>query len=243
MQLYPISTTRLQVIEAGQFINRYIEDVTNSGQVLTTDPEFKIQFDKIKAINIPYNEALLQVKARAETLALLELDLRRDRKVLVIRRFTSAYEYTDDPGELAAYREINVILRKYKNVEKDNYETESLAITNMIIEIRGAQDNAMDALNLKRHVDNLEVANDEFKTMFANRSTEIGSTVEYDTNALRKEIFVVYNKLANYVLMMADYKGTPFFLDMLRRVNTGREYYADIIARREGVNKKNNANK
>ena len=240
MQLYPISTSRLQVIEAGQFINRYIEDVENSGQVLTTDAEFNIQFTKIKTINISYNDALLQVKAHAESIALINLDTRRDHKIAVIRRFTSAYEYTDDPAELAAYREINVILRKYKNIEIDNYETESLAISNMIIEIRGAQNHAIDTLNLPRHVDNLEFANNEFKTMFANRSTEIGSEIEYDTKALRKEIFTVYNKLANYVLMMADYKQTPFFIDMLRRVNTGREYFADVIARREGINKKNN---
>lgn len=240
MQLYPISTSRLQVIEAGQFINRYIEDVENSGQILTTDAEFNTQFNKIKAINIPYNEALLQVKAHAESIALLDLDTRRDQKIAVIRRFTSAYEYTDDPDELAAYREINVVLRKYKNIEVDNYETESLAISNMIIEIRGAQDNAMNVLNLSRPVDNLEIANTDFKTMFANRSTEIGSEIKYDSKALRKEIFTVYTKLVNYVLMMADYKQTPFFIDMLSRANTGREYFADILARREGINKKNN---
>jgi hypothetical protein len=56
---------------------------------------------------------------------------------------------------------------------------------------------------------------------------------------MRKEIFEVYSTLADYVALMAKIKKEAFFLDTLKVFNYSREYFADILARREGINKKN----
>ena len=56
---------------------------------------------------------------------------------------------------------------------------------------------------------------------------------------MRKEIFEVYSTLVDYVALMAKIKKDDYFLNTLKVFNYSREYFADILARREGINKKN----
>lgn len=239
MKLYPITTTRLQLLESGQFINRFLTDFDNSGLVATTDAEFKIQLDELRAQWPTYNNALMQIKAQAESEELIGLDLIRDHKFSSFRRALSAYEFTDDATEKTAYLDLMVILRKYNDIEKANYEAESLGIDKVVLEFRDAGVHALDTLQLTRFVDKLEGANNAFKAMFDSRSTDIIATVTYDTKALRAAIFDTYKELAEYSLAIAKRKKTvPFYTTLIDVLNTGREYYADILARRKGINEK-----
>lgn len=239
MKLYPITTTRLQFLESGQFINRFLTDFDNSGLVAATDPEFKIQLEDLRAQSPIYNNALMQIKAKAESEELIGLDLNRDHKFSSFRRALSAYEFTNDPTEKMAYLDLNVILRKYNDIEKANYEAESLGIDKVVGEFRDAKDHALDILQLTKFVHKLEEANIAFKAMFDTRSTDIISTVTYDTKALRTAIFDTYKELAEYSLVIAKRKRTePFYTTLIDVLNTGREYYADILARRKGINER-----
>lgn len=241
MKLYPISTARLQLLESGQFIVRFLTDFDNSGLVATTDAEFKKQLDELRAQSPIYNKALMQVKAKAESEELIGLDLHRDHKFSSLRRALSAYEFTDDATEKTAYLELNVIMKRYKDIEKANYEAETLGIDRIIEDFRAAKDHAMDTLQLSRFVDHLGEANDAFKAMFSNRSSETISTVTYDTKALRTAIFDTYKDLAEYSLVLAKRNKTvPFYSTLMDVLNTGREYYADILARRKGINERDN---
>ena len=241
MKLYPITTTRLQLLESGQFIVRFITDFDNSGLVATTDAEFKKQLDELRAQSPIYNNALMQVKAKAETEELVGLDLRRDQKFSSLRRALSAYEFTDDAAEKMAYLELNVIMRRYNDIEKANYEAETLGIDKIVEDFRAAKDHAIDTLQLVRFVNKLGEANDAFKLMFNNRSSETISTVTYDTKGLRTAIFNTYKDLAEYSLVIAKRNKTvPFYITLMDVLNTGREYYADILARRKGINERDN---
>lgn len=241
MKLYPISTMRLQLLESGQFIVRFLTDFDNSGLVATTDAEFKKQLDQLRAQSPIYNNALMQVKAKAESEELVGLDLHRDRRFSSLRRALSAYEFTDDATEKMAYLELNVIMRRFNDIEKANYEAESLGIDKVVEDFRAAKDHAIDTLQLKRFVDKLEEANDAFKIMFSQRSSDTISTVTYDTKALRSAIFETYKDLAEYSLVIAKRnKSVPFYITLMDVLNTGREYYADILARRKGINERDN---
>jgi hypothetical protein len=242
MKLYPITTSRLQLLESGQFINRLITDFDNSGLEASTDAEFKLQLEELRKQSPIYNDALMQIKAQAETEELVALDLRRDHKFSSLRRALSAYEFTDSPQERSAYLELSVILRKYNDIEKSNYEAESLGIEKVAKEFRQAKDAASEVLVLNRFVDQLEEANNAFKTMFNKRSSETISTETYDTKELRKNIFDTYKELAEYSLAIAKRKKTvPFYITLIDILNTGREYYADILARRAAINKRDDA--
>ena len=239
MKLYPISVSRLQLLESGQFISNTIADYVKSGLVAATDPTFKMQYDNLKALSIPYNDALNQIRAQKETEELMNLDLQRDHSLTTVRRAVSVFEYSHNAVEVSAYKEISIILNQYSDLERANYPAETLGIDKVVTEIRNAKDRAIDTLDLTRHVDRLENANTDFKAKFVDRSSDVISNVAYDTKAMRKELFNVYNTLASYVESTANITKEAYYLDTLKVFDYSREYFADILARREGINKKN----
>ena len=239
MKLYPIPVSRLQILESGQFITNLIADYVKSSLNPATDTEYKKQYNALIALSTPYNAALNQIKAQKETEELMNLDTLRDQSLSSIRRAVSVFEYSRDVAEVSAYKEVVLILRKYTDLERANYPAETLGIDKVVAEIRGAKDNAIDVLQLTKHVDLLEEDNTAFKAKFADRSSDVISSVSYDVKTMRKEIFEVYNTLAEYVALMAKLKNDAYFLDTLKVFNYSREYFADILARREGINKKN----
>ncbi|WP_432670885.1 DUF6261 family protein [Flavobacterium sp. SM2513] len=235
MELYPINIVRLQILESGQFINRFIQNYENSGINPDEDAIIKSEVADLKLQMVTYTKALRQIKARAESAALTLLDINRRRRFAVVKRAHSIYEYDENDLVSEAYQRINVILRKYKKTPFQNYETKSLSIKNFIIEVRSAKNNAMVTLNLTTVIDTLETANLAFNTMFNNRSSKNASAEKYNTNALRMTIFDSYRKLASYIHLMANHKKTPFYITTLEVLNNGRSYFADIIAHRKGV--------
>ena len=240
MKLYPISLSRLQTLESGQFITNLLDDYVKSRLDPAADAEFKNQYEALNTLSIPYNEALNQIRAQKETEELMNLDLERDRSLTTIRRAVSVFEYSRDAGEVSAYKEITIVLNKYTALERANYPAETLGIDKVVAEIRIAKDNAIDVLQLKPHVDRLEEDNAAFKAKFIDRASDVISTVSYDVKTMRKEIFEVYNTLAEYVGLMAKIKNSAYFLDTLKVFNYSRAYFADILARRQGVNNKDN---
>ena len=235
MKIYPISTSKLQLLESGQFINRLITDFINTGIDPKKDGEFELIFNELKSQSPIYNDALMQVKAKAETESILKFDVIRDQKISTVRRAVSVYEYTDDAAQRMAYQELRSILKKYSKIEIANYEAQSLGVDKLVKELKEAKFDAMNLLGLEFHVLNLEKANFNFKKMFDSRSSDVISTETFDTKMLRNSIFTTYKELADYVLLMAKRKKTPFFVETLKVVNNGREYFADILAKRAGT--------
>lgn len=243
MELHPIRVSQLQQVESGTFLDRFFTDFSESGLSLATDPEFASQYETLQEQLPTYKRALVQITAREESVELSRLDTIRDRKFTVVRRAVSVYEYSDDEGELTAYRTIDVILRKYKNVEKSNYETESLNIELFIRDVREAKDDAMNVLGLSRNIDNLEAANENFRAKFNSRSSENVSTEVFDVKMLRRNIFETYSDLATSTYLTAKRKNTPFYVTLMSVINNGRAYFSDILARREAINKRDRENK
>lgn len=238
MILKKLNTSHLQYVESGQFIVRLLTDFGNSTLDASNDPEFNALFESLKLQSPTYSKALMQIKTRAESDELLRLDDVRDKKVATLRSAVNVFRYADEVAEKEAYALMLTIQSTYKNVEKMNFEAESLALDNYIAELRGRQfEDAVETLGIKSHINTLETANTNFKRLFSTRSTGITNTEVFDTKALRKEILGTYKELAEYVFVMAKRRKTPFFIESLNILNTSRSYYNDIIARRKGNNK------
>lgn len=233
MKLYSLNIGRLSYLDLGQFIVRYLTDFQNSGLDLATDPDFKLIHDALLAQSPLFNTALMQVRAKAESEELMTLDVRRDQKLATFRRAHSVFEYTDDAAELAAYKLIKMTLKTYKNIERANFEAESLGLDNLVLAFGNAANApAVAVLKLASHLTNIKVANDAFKAKFSTRSSDTISTVVYDTKMLRNNILATYKNLAEYALVMAKNRSTtPFYADLLTIVNNGRAYFAPILAR------------
>jgi hypothetical protein len=48
MKIYPLTTSQLTDLNAGELIDRYIKDMINQGIVITTDPEVQELYDKLQ---------------------------------------------------------------------------------------------------------------------------------------------------------------------------------------------------
>ena len=138
MKLYPITISQLSYLDSGQFIVRYLTDITNSGIDVSTDSDFKAIHNSLLQQSPIYNDALMQIRAQAETLELIALDQARDKKITTLRRALSVFEHSDDATEKAAYTLIKIVLNTYKGIELANYEAESLGVDNLIAELRNA---------------------------------------------------------------------------------------------------------
>lgn len=234
MKLHKLNISHLQYVESGQFIVRFLTDFSNSATQVAQDPEFDALFQSLTTQSPIFNNALMQIQARAESDELLRLDGVRDKKIATFRTAFNVFRYTDDADEKNAYTTINMVLKTYKGVEKLNFEAESLAVSNFIAELRSAQFlPSLQTLGLENHLNTLEIANNNFKTLFSSRSTAVTNTEVYDTKALRKNILATYKEMAEYGYVMAKRKNTPFYINLLNVLNTGRSYYSDILARRK----------
>lgn len=237
MKLNKLSTSQLHYVESGQFIIRFLTDFNNSILDATLDPEFNSLYESLKFQSPNYDRALMQIKARAESETLLKLDEIRDRKIATIRKAVDVFKFADDQAEKEAYALMMTVLRTYNGLEKMNFEAESLATDNFIAELRNPHYwMAVQTLGLQNHLQVLETANVNFKSLFSTRSSGIISTEVYDTKALRKNILDTYKDLAEYVFVMAKQKKSSYYIDILTILNVGRSYYSDIIARRKGNN-------
>ncbi|MFK7059829.1 DUF6261 family protein [Flavobacterium oreochromis] len=236
MKLYPLTLVRLQHLEVGQFIIRFLNDFQNLNLDPATDLDFKKTYDSLVTQSPVFDAALKQIRAKSETELLIAKDTNRDNAVRTLRRALSVAEFTDVETEKIAYKKISIILKTYKNIEVENYEAESLGLDNLVAELRNPK-NLPDVqlLGLDRYINKVEETNSIFKATFDNRSSSTITTEVYDTKLLRKNILETYTKLAKYTLAMAENKDNPFYKDTLNVLNNGRKYFADLVAKRVGT--------
>ncbi len=236
MKKYPINLSHLRYTESGQFVHRFVSDFKGTGLDAKTDPNFEKLYQAILQQQPTYDDALGQITAKAETQYIADSDLVRDRKIITIRRAVSVFEYTDDPAEKLAYISLNILMNTYSGLEKDNYESETLGIDNLIKDLRSnAYAPFVTLLGIEKHVANLETAATKFKTIFDARSNKTVSTVVYNAKKLRKNIFDTYTQLVDYVVSTGNINGDAFYVTALTAINNGRKYYADLLAKREST--------
>lgn len=233
--LYPINSTRLHYVETGQFIKQLITDFENSKHIATEDPDFNKLFESLKVQSALYVKALMPIKAQAESSEILVLDSKRDKKAVTLRTALSVFQYDDQPEIAAAFKLVSVAIKKYKGLEKMNFEAETLAIDNLVRQLDVPEyASAVQILSLNYRIDDLKEGNDAFKALFNSRSTAMIKKETFDTKQIKSELLQIYNELAEYVDVMAKIKKTDFFKETLVVINYSRTYFATILANRQG---------
>jgi hypothetical protein len=238
MELVKLNLNVLHKLESGQFIVRFFSDFLGTGLSANTDPQFEAIYLDLQTQSGIYNLALAQMVAQEESNRLLELDHKRDKKVSALRSAWNAFKsYDDGSPKKLAYNKLILIMNNYKNITTENYEAESLGLTNFIAGLRNTENfPAVQLLNMEEHLNNLDAANNLFTALFDVRSNTAVSTVNYNNRELKIAIFATYKELTGYVLTMSKRRNTDnqFYITILGAINNGRTYYANIIANRGG---------
>ena len=233
MKLYQLDVTKLRQDEAAAFVSRFETDYTALNLDTSSEPDFNLILQKMVYQLPTYILAVNQMQAEVESKAIAVLDKARDIKISTFRKALGVFENSDLAPEKAAYNLLKLVSKNYRNLAKENLETESLNLTKFIGDLRNPTHlPALQLLALENHVNHMETANESFKTTFSTRSNTVNTRVVYDAKKLNKDILDSYKKLANYILTMVSIKDVPFYNALFDMTNNIRQYYATIIARR-----------
>lgn len=236
--LIGLNVARLQVLEAGQHVKSILKGIDELGIGFITDTTLQNYLAKLKDASTEYDKALLKVMKSDETAKIVEADAVRDKAITAMQRIIGVYELSEDTAEVEAFQSLHTLFNTYKGIQKWNFEEESNGIDNLLIDLHTAKYQAhIDLLNLNAYVERMQVANEKFKTLFAGRTQEKANTEYFDTKALRDDMTLQYNNLAEYVLVMAKAFDTEQYNKPLDILNTVRKYYADLLAKRKGTHK------
>lgn len=236
MNLYPISLSRLAILEANPFIQRFFKNVEDLKVDLKKDSDLSAHYESLQKKSIEFDKALLQIMAQEETMELGRLDLYRDQMLSSLRRMISVFQFSRNKKEQEAHHAATLVMDSYGNIEKASYEAESYGIQKLLEEwAKPERKDYMEILLLQPRLDLLKEANDAFNDLFNNRSATSVQKVHYDTQALKKQMLDAYRLLAGYTLGNAKgKKDNTLYVQVLEALNNGRKYFADQMARRDG---------
>jgi hypothetical protein len=231
--LEPLQTSALTNMEAGQLMNRHLSDLGTIDPNLMNDAPYNNYVLKISSKMEPFVKALAQVQKNEETLKIGLADDARDKAVSAIRMAIKLHGASDDPVEVEASRSLGILFGPYKNLEKLNYEAETMGIDKLLSDLTNpVYSEKVNYLQMNRYVVRLTNTNNAFKELFGGRMVTTAATESFDMKAIRKDLQATYNDFTAYVLSMAKATENPLFPTALNLLNTARKYYSDLLARR-----------
>jgi Family of unknown function (DUF6261) len=237
--LHPVNLARLSVLEFGQHIKSVNENVNLLGKGFITDSALANYLQGLQTNMVDYDKAVLQITKSDETAKIVAADRRRDNSLTALSRLLSVYELSESESELAAHASLNTLFTTYKGIQKWNFEEESNGIDNLLADLDSDKYKPLaTALNMTAYIDRLKSSNDNFKTLFANRTQEVSAKETYNITAMRREIKRIYDDMASYTLSLAKaQEGNEMYSKTLDILNTVRKYYHDLLAKRTGGTK------
>ncbi len=234
-ELEPLAASTLQTMETGQLTARVVEDVGAIPTELKTDVPYNKYVAKLGEISELYFRALAQVRKREETELIVKADGFRDKTISSFKMAIKLHLAAIDPEEAEAARGLSILFGAYKEIDKMNFEAESLAIDKLVSDLNTpAYSPKIEFLHMQKYVNNMAEANASFKNLFSQRLQGVAATEVFDIKIIRKEMQTLYDDFCEYVLALAKATDLPLFVDTLGLINTSRKYYADLLARRAG---------
>lgn len=232
--LEPLKSSLLTNMEFGQLMKRHLSDLASIDQALLTVPSYSAYLQQIASGLIPYEKGLTRVHKNEETEKISQADIVRNKAVVAFAVNLKLYQLSDDPAEVDASRILRILYKSFKNPTKLNYEAESITIDKLVGELEGVNyADKVAFLNIGKYVARMKAANLQFKTLFSGRMVAEAMTETYNMRAMRSEMLTVYNYFTAYVLVGCNSLKTPLFISSLSLLNTARNYYSDILARRK----------
>ncbi len=238
MVLQNLNIARLTHLEAGQLIKTSIKDLQTAAINTATDTHINSYVNQMVTDSALFDKALLQIKKNQETEEIARLDLLRDLTLSAFNRQLKVYELSINSAVVASYKAVTNVKKNYKNLATLNYEAESNGIDNLVADLRSAiYAPHIATLNMGAFLGTIATANDDFKALFSKRSTDISATEVYNVKQIRMIAFKNYTNYTQYVLSLAKVNtSNDYYKNILNIVNQTRNYYSDLLAKREGRN-------
>ena len=230
MKKHPINLSALKYNDTCEFINRFIKDFESSNVRVATDTNLNSLYTSLLQQAPVYENALKKIKAKKQAEALFLLDRDRDKKFFTLRRAIFVFRYSDNQSELEAYKNLKISIRSFINTEKNSFENEIKAINDFIFLLRSDKNlSHLKVLKIEKYVNNLALSNTNFSSLLGMIVKDIEEDNLYDIKVLRKKLLNIYRELAEYILVMAKRKRTPYYIKTLTALNEGRIHFAEML--------------
>ena len=235
--LEPVSVTRLSNLEFGQHVKSVKNGISLLGGIVT-DAVLVNYLTSLGTTSTDYDRAMVQIFKSDETIKIVAADLTRDYALSAIIRYLYVYELSEDANEKLAFASLQTLFNTYNGIQDWNFEEETNGIENLIVDLRSAKyDPHVTLLKMRDCITRLEVANVAFTTLFEGRTQEKASKEVFDVKQMRATMKAVYNDMSDYVLAMSKAQNTDEFNKSLDVINTVRNYYATLLAKRKPAKK------
>jgi len=196
------------------------------------------QWDSYLPLYDREDEALKKILKSAITEMIQDADQRRD---LIFRGLVdanlSALNHFREEAKMAAKR-LKVVFDTYGNLARKPLNEETSAIYNLLQELRNNYSADIGDLNLVEWVDELEAANQTFEALVKERYNESAARTEIILRQARLEIDAAYRSIIERIDALNLIEGNTVFNDFVRRWNVVIEKYNNIVAQRQGRNRK-----
>ena len=235
--LEPLNLGRLVHLEFGQHIKSINNGINLLGGIVT-DPDFISYMTALNNESTEYDKAMVQIFKSDETAKIVAADLLRDNFVSTTKRALYVFEKSTDENELLAFLSLQTLFNVYGAVQTMNFEEESNAIDNLVTDLNGSKYLPhVTTLDISSFVAKMNQANLDFKLLFDGRTQEKAGKEVFDVKQMRANMKTVYTDMAEYVLAMSKAKNTPEFNKSLEVINTVRNYYDTLLAKRKPAKK------
>jgi hypothetical protein len=239
-KLETLNLTRLNNLEFGQHAKTIYTNITDGDQSKTAiqDAVLLQYLDNLNLKTLAYDKAMMQIAKSDETAKITQADVLRDNAFVSIQRYLNVFEFSTNPEQALAYTSLSTLFNKYYGLQDWNYEKQSNGMDSLISDLQNDKYNASVAsIGMTAFVASLQQSNDAFKALFKGRIQEKSGKEVFNVKELRSELKGAYEKLINYVLVMATAFEKEEFNQSLSTINTVRKYYSDMVAKRSSGGK------
>jgi hypothetical protein len=198
--------------------------------LLIAYPEVKaiigIDLDAFAELLLKYLNLLDSLHGNELSKAIAEADKLVDRYVVGINSVVDAAVHHFDPQVVEAGESIAKRLKALGKIESKPYEEESAAIKVLSNELRNEEYAAKaELIGLTPWIDNLDVAETEFETLFKLRNTQFAGKLEgMNIKELNKQIFPVYRRMIGRLNTALILNSTPALVEFANELNKQIDY-------------------
>ena len=180
------------------------------------------------------DRALEQIRKSALTTPIADTDTRRDSLYRGLALRIEACLHSPDENERNMATRVQLILDHYGNFTDKPYNEETATLYNLLQDLYDRCGNELVQLNAKIFTEALRDANEEFKTLMAQRF-DAGAVQQYEKmKTLRKEADAVYRKIMAAVNASIVLHGANGYADFVNKLNERTAYYNNTLAARKG---------
>ena len=214
---------------------KFFEDFTVgvnkfSATQLLIDNEFSIFMAEFAEERKAYKKAIKSIM----TPELVALDHNRDLTYRGLHTATKASENHFEPVKQAASKKILVYFDTYKNVVPMAMNVETVAISNLIEDLRAKCATEINLLGLNDRLDQLELENNVFNAKYAERIEETIENAAPSFVNVKVKVEESYKKIVERINAQLVLYPTPVLIEFATLINAIADKALLLIAQRKG---------